>query len=217
MTQQPPSASSPIESPKNGQRLPPPPPSAAKWVRAMVGFGVSAVLGLAPLLGTARVPGFTALLTLFPRWPFDMAKPIIPIAAFLMGTLAAIIQFYATEKIRRSSIRRWAKKTIAVIFLGLLTLLVVYIFSVETVTYQGTKSVSVLVGFYRPDACPDCTPQMSNAECLEHTTLKPAKIKSCWGDKNLNIAYLTLSLLYLTVMGGFGVLVGLYVLKPSEA
>ena len=144
-----------------------------------------------------------------------MARPIIPIASFLMGALAAIIAFYATERIAISTMRRWLRNTIVVIFGALLALLVTYIFSVEQLTYQGTKSVAVLVGFYRPATCADCTPAMSNSECLEHTTLKAAKIKSCWGDKNINIAYLSLAVLYLAVMGGFGVLVGLYVLKPQ--
>jgi hypothetical protein len=183
----------------------------------MVAFGVSVVIGLAPLLGTVRVPGFTALLTLFPRLPLDLARPIIPIASVLMGTLAAALAFYATEKIPMATVRRWMKRTLITILGALVALLVSYIFSVIQVTYQGTKTVSVLVGFYRPTTCRDCEPWMSDEECVGHTTLKPARIRSCWGDKNINVAYLTLSLLYLVVMGSFGVAVGLYVIKPGNA
>lgn len=198
--------------------LPKPPAVAQRWVRAMLGFGVSVVLGLLPLLGTVGVPGFTSLLSMFPQLPFDTTGSVIPIASFLMGAIAAAIQFYSADGVSKARIRRMMTRTIAVTGAALLLLLVVHTFSVEhkrVRSFEETTTVSVLLGFSRSPDCQECRSSMSNVECLDYTTLNPGRIRSCWGDRNINVAFILLAVLYLTVMGGFGVMVGLVTLRKG--
>lgn len=184
----------------------------------MMSFGISVVVGLLPFLGTVGVPGFAALLGMFPELPFDTARSVVPIAAFLMGTIAASIQFYSTETLSPARMRRAMARTITTTVASLVLLLVVHTFTVERkriTNAQGATSVSILLGFSRLADCQECTPRMSNTECLDYTTLNPVRIRSCWGDRSVNLAFVLLSLLYLSVMGGFGVMVGLGILKSK--
>src|SRR4051812_25046827 len=74
------------------QTFSPPTPLAKRFVRSVLGFGVGVGLGLAPFLGKLGVPGFSALLSLFPE---ALSAFLIPVSAFLMGMLAAVTQFYS--------------------------------------------------------------------------------------------------------------------------
>src|SRR5262249_61224062 len=100
-------------------------------------------------------------------------------------------------------------------FLPLLPLVVVQGCRVRDKPIPATnETVAVLTGFGRTADCP-CAPSISDVECLDTTTLDPGRILSCWGERQIAVAGMMLSLLYLVLTGSFGVVVGLTVLSAG--
>lgn len=193
---------------------PPSPPSALarRFVRYVVGFGVGVAVGLAPFLGVLRVPGFEALVSLF---PLDLRATVIPLSAFLMGVVAVAVQFFAGERIARTALRRRFRRGLVALLIGFLLLIVLYsLFVVRVAVDGGERSVAVAVGWARLPAC-GCT-AVGDADCVRALSLAPAAVESCWGSRQLRLVRLGLILSYLTVTGGFGALVGLLLLVEDR-
>jgi len=68
--------------------------TASTLARRIVGFGVWFAIGCAPFLGKVRVPGFTAVIEMY---PVAMQSWLIPLSGLLMGMLAVIVD-YAVER-----------------------------------------------------------------------------------------------------------------------
>lgn len=189
-----------------------------KWVRYMLGFGVSVALGLLPFLGLVGVPGFTPLLSLFPKVPFDTTVRIIPLSSFVMGVVCLIVQFLSHERLSRAYLRQLFKWSAVGVVLATVLLLVIHTLVVVQVKMPAIgqdAEIAVLLSYSRLDSCEECEPEMSDVECLSHTTLDPAKIRSCWGDRNIRIAFLILAFPYFIMTAGFGVMVGGLVLREE--
>jgi hypothetical protein len=184
-----------------------------QFVEWVVGFGVSAAVGLAPYLGKTHIAGFSSLLSLF---PVDVQDKAIPLASCVMGLVAIVIQWYGD---RRCS-SRWLREMFTRVLITALTsfslLLVLYQFVVVSVPTQfGQSSVRYVVGFKRP-ADPPCSPPLikTAADCIaKKLTLNPRKVESYFGATQVNVGTLCLLLPYLTFMGSFGLLVGLALLQ----
>lgn len=192
----------------------PRPPSALarRFVRYVAGFGVGVALGLAPFLGVVEVPGFSALLRLFPA---DLARSLIPLSAFLMGVVAVAVQFYSGERIAARAFRRRFFVTLVLLLVGFLLLVVLYALFVRDVPVAGGKSnLAFVIGWQRLPSC-DCDAELSDLQCLKELSADPAAIGSCWG-RQLVVGRLALTLGYLLVTGGFGALVGLLLLAEER-
>jgi len=182
-------------------------------VRLAAGFGVGVGLGLAPLLGKVRVPGFSALISLFPP---GLGAVVIPLAAFLMGVVAVAAQIFGSAVPRgRKRLFATTRKVIAILLLALLLLIVLYFLVVVRVEAQG-ETVPVVVGFARLPAC-GCAAAISDLQCIEELSLRPSAIESCWGTRQVRLCELALGLLYLTVMTSFGALIGIVLGVEQQA
>lgn len=201
----------------SSQQLPKPPPGTQRWIRYLLGFGVSVGLGVAPLLGTWSVPGFTPMLSLFPKLPWDTTGALIPISALLMGMLAVVIQFLGRDNHSDAKLRKWFFRCTWLAGGALIVLLILQPFLVVTFPVPAQNSeIAVLVGFSRPDTCTACSTGISDVQCLENTTLNPPLMRSCWGDRQLIFAYLALALPYIGLMGAFGLMVGIFMLYDEQ-
>lgn len=190
--------------------LPRPPPLARKLLLSVLGLGVSFVIGLAPYLGRVKVPGFTPLLTLIPQSIQDTA---IPVSAAVKGVLAVWIQWAGFDHLTQAWLRKWFKRTLLLFLIGATAITILHIFVVVRVQFLGGKdSESFIVGFSRP-VRPPCTEDISDAECIKYLTFDPSKIESFWGDRQVRVAKLLLVLTYVMLTSGFGLLVGLLILK----
>jgi hypothetical protein len=195
--------------------------TSRKWLSWLLGFGVTVPLGLAPFLGNLDVPGFSPLLSLFPELPFNTQTIVIPISSFVMGVMAVIVQFFSEDKHSKKTVRnKFYRSVILMAFFGI-CLVSLHTITVVQKPLQGSdRSVSVMVGFSRPETCKECTQEMSNVECLTKTSLDPSRILTCWIERQIQISFLLLFLSYLVVTGCFGWMIGLLIvrrrLRPVE-
>jgi len=186
--------------------IPPPTPLARRFVRSVLGFGVGIGLGLAPFLG--KVVGVDALLHLYPQ---EMHTSLITLSAFLMGIVAAAIQYYAGEGIGRTTLRRWFRRSLIGLLGALLLLIVLYTQFVEQVS---TSNRPVVIALSRTATC-DCPQRIGDVACIEQITVSPGALDSCWGSRPRKMSRLLLMLSYLLVTGGFGALVGLLLIQEE--
>ncbi len=189
--------------------LPPPPRLAGKLARSILGFGVSFAIGLAPYLGTVGVPGFKPLLSLIPN---SIQGVAIPIAAAVMGLVAALVQWWGSDQPPVKWRKKWFKRAVFLFLIGTVVLTTLRIFVVVRVQFLGGKDAeNFVVGFVRPTK-PPCTEDVSDAECIKLLTFDPSRIASFWGDRQVRLAELSLILTYVALTSSFGLLVGLLLL-----
>lgn len=184
-----------------------------RLVRYVLGFGVGVAVGLSPYLGLLHVPFFVPLLNLIPE---SIQTSVIPLSAALMGTVAAVVQWFEHEGINQVLLRRFFKRILFTITTSFVVLLVVHTMVVVSVPILGGRdSVTFIVGFTRPDK-PPCTVDVSDSDCIKRITLDTSAIESFWGDRAVRLATLSLSLAYLAFTGSFGALIGLVLLKENS-
>jgi hypothetical protein len=200
-----------LTPPARSRRAPAAPtPLARRFVRYVVGFGVSVAVGLAPYLGRLRVPGFDALLNLIPD---TLQSVALPLSAAVMGTLAVCVQWFGEEHLTRTWLRRAFVRTLATFISAFIVLMVVQSFVVTSVRVPAEgRTASFLVGFQRPYREP-CPIGVSDAECIKRLTLDDARIAAFWGDGAIRAARLALLVPYLVTTGAFGTLVGLLLMR----
>ena len=183
---------------------------AGRYTRYVAGFGVAVPLGLAPFLGMVRVPGFSALLELFPQGTRTF---LIATSAMLMGFVAIGIQFYAGETIRRGLVAKRFKATLILILISFFALVVIYSIRVLKVHDPATgEDQPVILGWSRLSeaegcGCPDAVGDEACAEGLAYD------LRTCWPHHGQ--VSLALHLLYMVLTGGFGALIGLLLLQEE--
>jgi len=190
----------------------PPTPLGRKLVRYVLGFGVGIAVGLAPYLGLLDVPLFKPLLSLIPD---SVRDQVIPLSAALMGAVAVVVQWYAGERLARRWLRRLFARTLGAAVLSFILLTIIHSLVVVTLPIGRHESASYVVGFTRP-VKPLCTAEISNAECIKLVTTDPAEIASFWGDRQVQLARLSLIFSYLLFTGSFGTLIGLIILREGQ-
>jgi len=162
-----------------------------------MGFMVAGAMGMAPFLGKLEVPGFSALLELFPE---DIKRTLIPASALLMGVVAVVVQFSPGELQARFRL------VMIVIITGLILLIVLdRMFVVEVP--MGDWNRLVVRGWSRLAHC-GCgsEEEASDAVCIQGLG---EDIGTCWSPRAQEQVKLSLQLSYLLLTGGFGALIGL--------
>ena len=200
-----------------------PPTSLGKrLVRYTVGFTVGTAVGLAPFLGRVKVPLFSAMLELY---PVQMQQNLIILSGFLLGIVAVAVQYYAFKASPTELLDRYFGLLLKLMLAVLLLLVVLYQTSVVSVPIEKQVSAipphveahryTLLVGWFRANsgAC-RCPPEMTALDCVEQNSLDPRRVASCW--KYLPLFEVVLTLQYLVLLGGFGTLVGLLLLREEE-
>ncbi|HEY6136470.1 MAG TPA: hypothetical protein VI670_01775 [Thermoanaerobaculia bacterium] len=193
--------------------------TASTLARRIVGFGVWFAIGCAPFLGKVRVPGFTAVIEMY---PVAMQSWLIPLSGLLMGMLAVIVD-YAVERRKTTKaferrVHRWFVSTVIVFVTAFIALIGVYIFTVTHIEAVGQRVVTgtTVVPPQRPGSECECSPGQDAARCIADITLDPANIRTCFGANRVALATLALALLYLTVTGAFAAAVGIQLVGQRE-
>lgn len=205
---------------KGSPPITPPTPLARQYVRLVVGFSAGMALGLAPFLGTFPIPGFRALLTLYPN---ESRLDLVTMGAFLMAVVAVVVQFYAGERLSADNLRRWFRRTTLVIGVALIALTVLvnewvvrigtaesttsFVIAGERLPYDGSPGDEVI-------GCP-CPTKMPDRICLLRLGAGDEGIPLCWDDKPRRRVNLALFASYFLLTGGFGTMIGLLILQRA--
>lgn len=196
--------------------------------KRIVGFGVGFVAGLAPFLGKMKVPGFSALIELYPT---SLQDWLIPLSGILMGMMAVVVEFAAAKRTSDRKNRRWFKRTVVVFGVSFFLLLTVYSFTVVRVGRSVARgpneapeliTLAVITGSRTVPAQvsgSDCTCHAGQPaeRCVEEISLNPANLGGCFGSNWIAFVTLLLVVLYLTVTGSFVAAVGLLILGQRNA
>ncbi len=113
--------------------------------------------------------------------------------------------------------RRRLRAAFALLALGAVLMLGLYLGFAKRVSYNPTRSVAFLVGLSRSGLC-ECS--ADDARCIEEMGLDPKRFRSCW--KNLWAVELALALSYLLTLGSAGTILGLLMIptkwpRPPES
>lgn len=196
-------------------RLPTLPHFSGRFLRYVLAFGVTLAVGLAPLLGSnkIRIPGFVALLDLF---PISMQSWLIPFAAFVMAIPAMSVQFFAEEHVTRRRLRFTFSAALAAMFVTLLTLSGIYTLYVVPIPIPGSTRVAAYVsGVTMLATCP-CK-DLPLEQCIgEKISLNPIEIEGCYSGREVRQRKLALSGAYLLFMASFGAAVGVLILREER-
>jgi len=184
-----------------------------RFVRYVIGFGVSVAIGLAPYLGALDVPLFVPVIRLFPETLKDAA---LPLSAALMGIVAVVVQWYGSEGLSRARMKRLFWRAMMATLVALAAVFVVHTLVVVSVPIEGgQESVTFLVGFSRPVREP-CGAEVSDSECIRLLTFDQTRIEAFWGDRQMRLARLAALGSYLLFTGFFASLVGLLLVREEE-
>ena len=188
-------------------------PMSRRFVRYVLSFGVSVGVGMAPFLGKVKIPGFDALLGLF---PVQLQGILIPLSAFLMGLVALALQFQHTDKIAVVRLRRYFRTGLIAMVLGLFLFLILYSLFVIRVPVKGGESYAAVV--VNPSRLASCgCKSADDYACAQELSFNPVALATCWGGEAQRIRELSLMIPYLLLTSGFGALIGLLILKESAA
>ncbi|HTG33281.1 MAG TPA: CHAT domain-containing protein [Thermoanaerobaculia bacterium] len=174
-----------------------------RWI-FLTGAGLGLTLAL--LVGTVLDGELQPLRYLF-----------LPFSALAGGlaALAAWTHFGGLADTARDAVRRWRLRiSLAVLALGAILLLGLYLKFAEPIRYDGNRSVTYLVGWSRSGLC-ECSGD--NASCIQEMGLDPGRIRSCW--ENRWIVELAMALSYLLTLGSAGAIAGLLTIpaRPPQA
>src|ERR1700688_4642810 len=184
------------------------PPTGRRLWHYILGFGVGIGVGLAPFLGRVKVPGFSALLDLY---PLQMQQYLIPLSAFLLGTIAVAVQYYSAQRRSAAILDRYFRSLIVSLLGAFLILVVLYTQFVLPVKVEETGEwVHVVISWSRSAGC---CPGLEDLDCIKQRSLDPAAIDSCW--KHLPLVKLALSVPYLFSRGSFPARVGLLLFREQ--
>lgn len=195
------------------------PSTTRTYLRYFFEFTVGVGVGLAPFLGLKKVPGFVAVIEIY---PIDLREWLVPLSAIMMGMIAVIVQWFSSNKPAKKSLTRLFVGSVAAFFLSLTLLaLVVYPFVVTRIEKFAVVTGSLDVPRQPPGSRCTCTEGQPADQCLADITLNPINVRSCFGTKPVAIATLELAALYLMLTGSFAAAVALVVLsdlrKPKQS
>jgi hypothetical protein len=197
---------------------PKPPPLASTYVRLALAFGVTVAAGFAPLLGRVGIPGFTAILAVF---PVNVQDGVVPFAAFIMALPAVALQFYADDRVSLKRIRRWFMIVFIMIIVAVTALFMMFTMFVIDVRVPGmSQTVRYVVGSRMAQDCPCIRLHLPIRRCVgapAGLTVATEDVEGCFNEQEVTSRKLSLSLVYFVVMGGFGVLIGLLVRRRGVA
>lgn len=193
--------------------LPAPPPATRRWLSALLALAVTVPLSMAPLLGTLDIPGFKALLSLFPRGLQDTA---LPLASLAMALVAVSVQFFSRDRFSGRKLTRAFIGLVAALFLLLLLLAWKHNQTVVAMKVGPTgETASFVVAAQRSASCP-CPTGSGDAECIQRLGLDGSRLPVCWDEREVRGNSFVLLLLYVLLMSGLGALVGLLVMARTQ-
>ncbi len=198
----------------NTPPITPPDKTTLRFARMLLGFGVWFVIGLAPFLGAKVLPGFTAVVEMYPE---TLRGWLIPLSGLFMGMIAVVVDFAAGDELTRDAIRARFRRAVWIFGVSLLLLIGAYLYSVVRIPgYDAIVTGSPTVPASKEAGC-GCPVGTSAKKCiLEGITLDADNIEACFGAGRIAAAQAALAVIYLLVTGSFAAAVGLLLLAKRR-
>jgi hypothetical protein len=188
-------------------------PAGRKYLRYILSFGVTLGAGLAPIWGGEVIPGFHAILDVFPRDLLD----VIPFVSLPISALALVVQFFFGESMQP----RRLKTAFIVTFMMLIVLVLITYIVYKAVVIRievpaAHKKVAYLVGSKPLPTCECAKRGLEIRGCIGIAiSANPDEVAACFSREEISRRSTLLSVLYMLVMFSFGMLVGLLILKEA--
>jgi hypothetical protein len=193
------------------QKLPALPPAGRLYAVYFVAFIVTLGVGLAPVLGVAKVPGFIAIGELFPP---NLQRPAAAFTAFLLALPAVGVQFFAGNRFRQARLKIAFVIVFAAVFIAVMALYLTYTAVVVHVELGGDLSAAYVVGGTMLPDCPCVAKKLQITSCIGQVLdTNPAHVEDCYAREEIISRKNRLSLMYMLMMFSFGLLIGLTVLR----
>ncbi len=193
--------------------LPAPPAATRRWVAALLALAVTVPISMAPLLGSLKIPGFRALLSLFPE---SLQQSALPLASVAMALVAVSVQFFSRESFSGRKLTRAFTILVAALFLLLMLLAWRHNQTVVRMDVgQDNVQAAYVVAAQRRADCP-CPANSGDAHCIMRIGLDPSRLPLCWPERDIRQNSFVLTLLYVLLMSGLGALVGLLVMVRTQ-
>lgn len=193
--------------------------------RSLLYFGFCSILALAPLLGNKKVPGFSALIEMY---PVEVQDWLIPLSGFFLAMIGVIVELASLDIPSKRKLKRWHIGIVSVFVVSFITLLFVYLWTVVHIDKAITEpnkppdriSIAVITGTsvvppQRPGSKCGCLAGEPAEECIGDISLNPVNVRRCFGSQRIILATLALSVLYLVLLGSFAAAVGLLFLRKK--
>ena len=139
----------------------------------------------------------------------------LPLSALAGGlaSLGAWSHFGSLADTARDAVRRRRLRiALAVLGLGTVPLLGLYLGFARRVDYGNHKSIAYLVGWSRSELC-ECSAGDDDVTCIKELTLDRAIVHSCWNG--VWAVELALALSYLLTLGSAGTAAGLLMIRAA--
>jgi len=194
--------------------------TAKTFVERLLRFFVAAAIGLAPLLGRAKIPGFSALLSMIPS---QLHGTLIPLGALVMGVAVVTTDFWAGDKpLRRNAARTTFVRLLVAAAVCVIGMLYVQTRAVARVSIEGGGAfASYVVGFsprqLQGPICPTHCNGLSPSQCIkDHLRLDSDIIATCFGSEAVATAEMLYGLLYLATLGVIAAMVSVGMLAARQ-
>jgi hypothetical protein len=191
------------------------PDHGRKYLWYVLGFGVTLVVGMAPLLGRRGIPGFSPLGDIL---PLNVKDGVIVIASVLMTAPAIGVQFFSGEAFTAKRLSRAFAVVFLALVIGTFMLYGAYAHDVIQVPFLGERGTAAyIVGRTMVKDCPCLERNLTISQCIgDAITTNPVAVAACYDPQEISARESRLSMLYLFVMFAFGVLIGLVVVKEAR-
>ena len=196
-------------------RLPGLPPRAARFLKYLLSFVGTLGVGVSPLLLGDKIPGFRAILDVFPA---DL-QDVIPWASLLMSVTAVGVQFFGDEAIDARRLKHGFIATYVMLVLSIFLLYFQYKATVIRLQVPGADAkVAYLIGSTMRPACECAKRGLQIRECIGRViSVNPDEVAACYPLQEITTRATILSALYMFVMFSLGTLIGLLVLREPSA
>jgi hypothetical protein len=184
--------------------------------RYILAYLVTLGIGLAPVVGKVRVPGFTSIAEVF---PVNLQRGLAPFATFIMAIPIVCTHFFSLDRGAGSrSLDRLFRLVLPAVIV--LPLLLFYLYSswVIQVDFEGGRqSAAYVVGDEMRRDCECAKRNLDIQTCIaEWLGANPAAVTNCYPRAETNARRAGLAIVYLLMMLGFGTLIALIVLKERR-
>jgi hypothetical protein len=188
-------------------------PPTRKYLRYILSFVVTFGVGLVPLWGGKLIPGFRAILDVYPT----ELRDVIPFASLIMSATAVGVQFFLGDAVRP---RRLKISFIATFVIFIVLILATYItYTAVVIRIQVPASqqlVAYLVGSEPLPTCDCAKRQLEIRRCIGFAiSVNPDEVAACFSREEISRRKYVLATLYMLVMLSLGLLIGFLMLKEA--